>query len=225
MNFFDFSITGAFGEMLAHFILLMLTVSIITHCMYYRKSKRLDFYFTFILMSVAIFFLVYFMFFGLQGIKFNAGIGIGIGLFGIFSIMRFRTESMPVREMTYMFVIIALAVINAIATQVSALELVLINLIIMLCVWLCEKRLHLMPSKMVQYDRIELIQPSRRNELIDDLQNRLGLHVTGVEVGGIDFLRDMAVLKVYYEGEKNDDIIDHQMHLTQDDYANTDPKR
>lgn len=89
-----------FPLMIVRFIILILVTWAIVHKLYYKKSHRRDFYFSFMLMSVAIFFLVYFMIFELEDIKARTSIGIGIGLFGIFSIMRYRTDAMPVRERT-----------------------------------------------------------------------------------------------------------------------------
>ena len=129
-----------------------------------------------------------------------------LGLFAIFGIIRYRTESMPVREMTYLFVIIAISVINALSVQLSYAELTATNLLFILCIWLCESNRWLkhISCKLVQYDRIELITPQRRAELIMDLENRTGLSITKVEVGHIDFLRDAAILKVYYEPESEE---------------------
>jgi len=205
MEFFNLTISLDFWHMLMRFAICMIFSWVIIDRFYYVKSRRRDFYFTFMLISVAIFFLVFFMIFVLDDMKGKTGMGVGIGLFGIFSIMRYRTDAMPVREMTYLFILIALAVLNALANSVTILELVLTNLIIVLCIWLCEKNLKSQPCKLIQYDRIELIKPSRRAELIADLENRFGLKVQKVEVGSIDTLRDMSVLKVYYEGNEVQD--------------------
>ena len=170
--------------------------------LYYRKSRRRDFYFTFMLISVAIFFIVFFMIFVLEDMKGKTSMGVGIGLFGIFSIMRYRTDAMPVREMTYLFVIIALSLVNAVSVNVPLFEVILTNLIISAAVWLCELHIKTRPTRLVQYDRIELITPERRPELIADLEKRLGVKVTKVDVGSIDFLRDMAMIRVTFEGEQ-----------------------
>lgn len=224
MNSFALTFSSNFPLMIVRFVLLMLSTWVIADRLYFRKSKRRDFYFSFMLMSVAIFFLVYFMIFVLEDLKTKTSIGIGIGLFGIFSIMRYRTDAMPVREMTYMFVIIALSVVNAIAHSVTFVELVATNVLIILCIWVCEHRLKQMPSKLVQYDRIDLIVPDRRDDLVADLNRRLGLDVVHVEVGGVDFLRDMAVLKVYYAGQKADEAIGRKVRLGHDDMFDDDSK-
>ena len=169
------------------------------------------------LISVAIFFLVFFMVFVLDEMKGKTGMGVGIGLFGIFSIMRYRTDAMPVREMTYLFLLISLSVLNALAESVTIVELLVTNVIVIICVWMCELKLKVQPFKLIQYDRIDLIKPSNREDLIDDLERRFELKVQKVEVGGIDTLRDMAVLKVYYEGNEITEA-DRKLKLKATDY-------
>ncbi len=197
-------ISTDFAHMLVRFLISVVVSWIIIDRLYYVKSKRRDFYFTFMLISIAIFFLVYFMIYVLDDMKGKTSMGIGIGLFGIFSIMRYRTDAMPVREMTYLFVLIALAVVNALAANIPLAELVITNLLIMASIWVCEMRLKIQAVKMIQYDRIDLIKPERRAELIADLEERLGLKISKVEVGGVDMLRDMTVIKVYYDSEGKD---------------------
>lgn len=218
-NLFNLSFSSGFVSMLIRLALSVFVNWIIVDRLYYRKSHRRDFYFTFIISSMAIFFIVFFMIFVLEDMKSKTSMGIGIGLFGIFSIMRYRTDAMPVREMTYLFVIIALSLVNAIAESVSLLELLFTNGIIVVAIWVCENRLSFKPSKLIQYDRIELIKPERREELKADLKERLGLDVVKVEVGAVDFLRDMTMLKVYYEDEKQgtSNSVDKKLKLKDDD--------
>lgn len=189
-------IDGAgFMELMAHFALNILVVMSIIRFFYYPKSRRRDYFFTFMLISISIFLMIFL----LGSVKLK--IGFALGLFAIFGIIRYRTESMPVREMTYLFVIIAISVINALALELSYAELAATNLLFILCIWLCESNRWLkhISCKLVQYDRIELITPQHRAELVSDLKERTGLDITKVEVGHIDFLRDTALLKVYYE--------------------------
>lgn len=221
MDIFALSLSSGFTTMLLRFIILMLVTWFIVDRLYFRKSNRRDFYFSYMMMSVAIFFLVYFMIFILEDLKAKTSIGIGIGLFGIFSIMRYRTDAMPVREMTYMFVIIALAVVNAIANSITLVELLAINCIVILCIWLCEIKLGHEHYKLVQYDRMELITPERRAELVEDLRQRLGLDIERVEVGAVDMIRDMAMLKVYYT-QHGDGVLDHKIKLYRDDLVKGD---
>ena len=190
-----------FLNTLVRFLICVVVNWFIIDRLYYRKSHRRDFYFTFMLMSVAIFFLVYFM----MGIdRGKATMGVGLGLFGIFSIMRYRTDAMPVREMTYLFIIICLSVVHAMAEEYA--ELALVDVITVLAIWLCELNLKVQQTKLIQYDRLELIKPERREELIADLEARTGLKIVKVYVGGVDFLKDTAVLRVTYEGDGGGDV-------------------
>lgn len=217
MDIFSLSISEPFVAMLIRLFVCIVVNLVIVDRLYYKKSRRRDFYFTFMLISLAIFFLVFFMIFVLEDMKAKTSIGIGIGLFGIFSIMRYRTDAMPVREMTYLFVIISLSVVNAIAASVSIVELLATNLIVVAAIWLCEHRLKLEPSKLVQYDRLELIKPDRSEDLKADLEMRLGLKIRKVEVGAIDMLRDMAVLRVYYDANTVSNSVDEKMKLNRAD--------
>lgn len=217
MDIFSLSISEPFVAMLIRLFVCIVVNLVIVDRLYYKKSRRRDFYFTFMLISLAIFFLVFFMIFVLEDMKAKTSIGIGIGLFGIFSIMRYRTDAMPVREMTYLFVIISLSVVNAIAASVSIVELLVTNIIVVAAIWLCEHRLKLEPSKLVQYDRLELIKPDRSEDLKADLEMRLGLKVRKVEVGAIDMLRDMAVLRVYYDANTVSNTVDEKMKLNRAD--------
>jgi len=182
-------------EMVCRFSFTLAVVWVMIYFLYFRKSRRLDYYFTYIILSISVFFMIYL----LGGVKLK--IGFALGLFAIFGILRYRTETIPVREMTYMFSVISISVINALANDVSLAELVFPNAVILIVTWLFEHFLlkRDVVSKLVLYDRIALIVPERREELIEDLRNRTGLKVTKVSVGSVDFLKDSAVLKVYYE--------------------------
>jgi hypothetical protein len=197
-DFLTFS--PSFAQMLVRLFISLVVTWFIIFRLYYKKSKNREFCFTFMLISIAIFFIVFFMVFVLEDMKGKTSMGIGIGLFGIFSIMRYRTDAMPVREMTYLFVIIALALVNAIAEGVPMFELILTNLIILAAVWIFETTLKTKPTKYIQYDRMELIVPEKKEELKADLEKRLGVRIIKVEVGAVDFIRDMAMIRIVYEG-------------------------
>ena len=203
-----FGISEQYLMMIIRLIISIFFTWLIIDRLYYAKSHRRDFRFTFMLIPVAIFLIVFFMIFVLEDMKGKTSMGVGIGLFGIFSIMRYRTDTMPVREMTYLFITIALAVVNAVSVDIPFAEVILTNLLVAAAVWAGEKQLKSNTTKLVQYDRIELITPERRQELIDDLQARLGLNITNVEVGAVDFLKDMAMLKITYDGLSSQEV-DH----------------
>lgn len=205
---------GGFSMMIFRFVLNLLFVFVLIHFFYYRKSRRLDYYFTFILISISIFFLIYLL--GSVKIK----VGMALGLFAIFGIIRYRTETIPVREMTYIFVIISLSVINAIATNLSYAEVLGTNIIYVLSVWVVEsfKGLKHVSSKLILYDRVDNIHPHQRAELIEDLRKRTGLRIIRVEVGAINFLQDTVMLKIYYESsfDANGNSVNHILKLPKD---------
>lgn len=122
------------SQLLLRFLFNAFFVWVIIHIFYYRKSKRLNFYFTFSLISISVFFLTFL----LSSVKIK--IGMALGLFAIFGIIRYRTELISVREMTYLFVIISLSVINALSTSLSYSELLITNLIFVLAIWFFEGR-------------------------------------------------------------------------------------
>ena len=136
----------------------------------------------------------------LLGGRTDMGIGAALGLFAIFGIIRYRTESVPIREMTYLFFLVALSVLNGKSEGISLIEQLLINGILILCVWMCEGFLTKSNEgcKYVKYDNIDLIKPERYEELKADLEARLGLQINRVEVGAVDFLTDMTMLRVFY---------------------------
>ena len=194
INWFD---ADGVIEMLIRFGFFMVMLWFIVHFLYYRKTHRRDYFFTLILLSVSIFFLIYLL--GSVKVK----IGFALGLFAIFGVLRYRTETIPVREMSYMFGVISLSVINALADSLSVVELLVPNLAIAFHIWLFETFVLRgdIVSKLILYDRIELISPERREELIDDLQKRTGLEIIKVNVGSIDFLKDTAILKIEYRND------------------------
>jgi hypothetical protein len=134
----------------------------------------------------------------------KATMGVGLGLFGIFSIMRYRTDAMPVREMTYLFLIVCLSVVHAMAEDF--LELTVVDILTIISIILCEMLFKAKATKLIQYDRIEMVKPEKRQELIADLESRTGLKIIKVDVGGIDFLKDSVVLKVTYENDDKSEV-------------------
>lgn len=206
-------------ELAIRFLLNLLACWVIVGFFYYRKARRRDYYFTFLVFSVAMQMLLYVM-----G-SVSVGVGLTLGLFAIFGVIRYRTETVPIREMTYLFVIIAVAAMNGLAPlydikgsfgeaqhyallEGNLLIIALANLLIIGVVAVLENGhiVHHMTTKLVLYDRIENIVPERRAELIADLNKRLGVEVRDVEIGHVDFLKDAAFIKVFYElgkGESN----------------------
>lgn len=189
-----------FWQLLIRFVFNALVTGAIVGLLYYPKCRRRDYSFTFMLISISIFMMIFLL--GSVKVK----IGFALGLFAIFGIIRYRTEQMPVREMTYLFVIIAMSVINALSVTFTWAELIATNVLFFVSVMVTEwsKWLRHVSTKTIKYDRIELITPERRPELMEDLTKRTGLNILKVEVGDLDFLKDMAVLRISYEPENHD---------------------
>lgn len=182
-------------RMCLSFGLNFIVVWFICHFLYYPKGRRRDYYFTFILLSVAIFMMIYLM----DGSKME--IGAALGLFAVFGILRYRTESVPIREMTYLFFLVALSVVNGTSSHMDIVTKLVANFIFLGVAWGAENfALHKKEGcKYVKYDNIKLITPDKADELKADLEKRLGVKILRVEVGAVDFLKDMAMLHVYYD--------------------------
>lgn len=190
-------------KLLILFGINLLVCWIITHFFYYRKSRRRDYYFTYMLFSTAIFFILY----QLQNMKIE--VGIALGLFGIFSMIRYRTEQLPIREMTYLFVLIGISIINGAGMASSYASFIAVNLLFIALVWVLEAigMSSRKAQKIITYEKIELIRPDRHEELLADLKERTGLDIINVQVGSINFLKDTAFLKITYlpeDDEPND---------------------
>lgn len=218
MGLFDPQLFEAAGllPLIFRFLFNLLFVWIIIQFFYYRKSKKLNFYFTFLLISVSVFFLIYLL--GSGGIKIK--MGMALGLFAIFGIIRYRTELITVREMTYLFVIISMSVINALAIHLSYWTLLTANVIFLLSIWLFEgsSRFKQISTKYIIYDRVDHIKPDQYDELVAEVKERTGLDILKIEVGAIDYLKDTVMLKVYYvlpQGERN--TVDTQFKLPRED--------
>lgn len=191
---------GGLAELLIRFLVNTAVIALIVRVFYYPKSKRRDYVFTFILIAISVFLLIFLM----GGVKLK--IGFALGLFAIFGIIRYRTESVPIREMTYLFLIIAVSAINGLATSISYVELLVTNILFILSIWVCEGNhwVKHVASKLVLYDNVNLITPEKEGELIEDLKKRTGLDILRVEVGAIDFSKDTVMVKIYYEPLTNE---------------------
>lgn len=175
-----------------NFVVALLIVRLI----YYPSTHNKAYVFTYLTFNTVIYFVLSFM------ARIQISIGVGFGLFAIFSILRYRTDPIPIREMTYLFVISALPLVNAAGSDAAVWpQLVLANLAVIAILWVLEKEwgFHYEASKQIVYEKIELIHPQRRAELIADLEDRTGLKIKRVLVGKVDFLHDVANLKIYYD--------------------------
>ena len=179
----------------------MVFITILIRFLYYEKTRRKDYLFTYYLIGTITFFLC----FGLK--KLDIDTGMGLGLFAIFGIIRYRTDAIEIKEMTYLFLIIGLSVVNALASnKLSIAEMGLINVFMVILtyvlefVWLMKHE----TRKTVTYERIDLIKPEKAAEMKKDLENRTGLSLNRFEIGKIDFLNDTAQVRVYYYAEEQE---------------------
>ena len=203
------------NKLLLAFLINLIAIMIIVRWLYYPKCKRGEFFFTYILIAISTFMLIYV----LGDVKLKAG--IALGLFAMFSIIRYRTEQIAIREMTYLFIIIALSAINGLTiSELSLGEVIVINILFILAIIICESKLLIShySYKVIKYDNISLITPDKREELIADLEKRTGLKVIKVEVGAIDFLKDAAIVKMYYKSNEANNSVDTTLKTPTDEY-------
>ncbi len=184
-----------FMELLFRFAFNFLVVIIIVRYIYYRAAKRKDYLFTYILISTTVFLLAYL----LENVTLE--LGFALGLFAIFGIIRYRTSTIPIKEMTYLFVIIAISIINALTTEnISYAELLLTNVFVVIITkageffWMFKHE----SSKKLVYDKLELLKPENESLFIEDVEKRTGLKIKRVEVGEINFYRNTAEITIYY---------------------------
>ena len=187
-----------FWKLITKTVFNLTIITIIVRYIYYPVTKNKDYLFTYFLISLTVFLLCVL----LDSVKLQ--LGFALGLFAIFGIIRYRTDPIPIKEMTYLFLVIGISVVNALSNKkISHAELVFANLLIVFVtfgmerIWLLRHE----TIKNVIYEKIELIVPERREELIQDLKKRTGLDVIRVEVRKIDLLKDIANLRVFYYEE------------------------
>lgn len=184
-----------FFKMVFRFFINTIFLTIIIQWLYYKSVKKRDYLFTYYMIGVIVFFLC----FTLK--KYELDIGMALGLFAIFGIIRYRTNPVPIKEMTYLFVIIGVSVINSLANQkMSYAEIVGANIIIVSTIYIIERKWFRENtlSKNIIYEKIENIKPEMHDVLVQDLEERTGLKITEVEIGKIDFLKDTTSITIKY---------------------------
>jgi hypothetical protein len=176
-------------------------LTILIRVLYYTKTRRKDYLFTYYMIGTITFFLC----FGLMQMDIDTG--MGLGLFAIFGIIRYRTDAIEIKEMTYLFMVIGISVVNALASnELSISEVGVINVTVVLLTYLLEN-VWLMKHetrKTINYERIDLIKSENHDLLKVDLEKRTGLTINRVEVGKIDFLNDTALVRIYYYADEQE---------------------
>ncbi len=185
--------------LLFRLVINLFFLTVIIRYLYYPITKRKDYLFTYYLIGIITFFLC----FGLK--KLDIDTGMGLGLFAIFGIIRYRTDAIEIKEMTYLFLIIGLSVVNSLASkQISIVELATINVTVVALtygleyLWLVK---HL-TRKTINYERIDLITPDKYEEMKSDLETRTGLSIHRFDIGKIDFLNDTAQVRIFYYADE-----------------------
>ncbi len=184
-----------FSELILRFLFNLLVVLVLIRIIYYSVARRKDYLFTYILIGTVVFLLCYL----LENVKLQ--LGLALGLFAIFGIIRYRTNPIAIKEMTYLFIVIGISVMNALANKkISYSELIFTNFAVIAVTYGLEKiwLLRHESRKTVIYEKIDLIKSKNYNLLIKDLEERTGLKINRIEIGRIDFLRDSARIRIYY---------------------------
>jgi hypothetical protein len=181
----------------------LVVVFVIVRLIYYPQRRDKDYVFTFFAFNTIIFFVLNLL------NDVTLGIEVGFGLFAIFSVLRYRTDTIPIREMTYLFVIIALPVINSILLdERSYAELAVANMATLGVIYVLEQEwgFQYETRKAITYERIDMIRPENWPQLLEDLQERTGLTIKRIEIGRLNFLRDTAEISIYYQAQTPDDV-------------------
>jgi len=169
---------------------------LIVRFIYYPRTRDKNYVFTFLAFNTVIYFVL-----GLLT-SIELSIGVGFGLFALFSVLRYRADEIPIREMTYLFIVIALPVINsALTSNGDFIKVMIANTVMVVLLFVLEKGwgFRFEVSKRITYEKIELVTPDKRELLLDDLRKRTGLPVRLAQVGRIDFVKDTAEIMIYYE--------------------------
>jgi len=184
-----------FWKLIIKGIFNIFIILIIVRYIYYPVTRNKDYMFTYLLISLTVFLLCFL----LDNVKIE--LAFALGLFAIFGIIRYRTDPIPIKEMTYLFIVIGISVVNALANKkISYAELVFANLLIVFVTFGME-RLWLLrheTRKNIIYEKIELIKPENKEELLADLKERTGLNIVRYEIRRIDFLKDIANIRIFY---------------------------
>ena len=183
-------------EMLVRFTFNLIVAYVIIKLIYHRDHKGNDFVFTYFMFNSLIFFFAYIL-----G-NLDVNIAFGFGLFAVFAILRYRTDPIPIKEMTYLFIVITIGVINALsANNVAFSEVLFANTAIVVLTYLLERYWvnNLLKSKAIVYGELDKISPEKNQELIDELSEKTGLSLLRAKVGRVNFKNNRVNIRVYYK--------------------------
>lgn len=195
----DFFHREEFIHLITRFLYNLFWVFIPSYFLYFRKHGFREYFFTFMIVSMVVFQISFML--GSVSLR----IGFALGLFAVFGILRYRTNQIPTREMTYLFMVIGISVKNAVANStISLAELIITDALTILVAYIVEFYINDegIKRKRVVYDKIELIKPERHAELKEDLSERFGVEVVRVDIGPADLIKDSAELLMFFKEVK-----------------------
>jgi hypothetical protein len=196
IQFFDLQ---DLSKLLFKFGINFIFLIVIVRAIYYKVKDDKDYVFTFIMFNILTFFICFLL------RKVPMEMGFALGLFAVFGILRYRTEAIPIRQMTYLFIVIGISMINALSNKsISIFEVLFTNGFITLITYLVDSVWFqsIEESKNILYEKIDLIKPDNQEKMMEDLKQRTGLPIHAVKVDKIDFLRDTASITIYYNREE-----------------------
>lgn len=188
------ALTGRLSDIFFIRLLIdLLSVFILIRFIYYRTYRNKEFFFSYFIFNIIIFFITFLL------NKVEMSLGAAFGLFAVFSMLRYRTEGISMKDMTYLFLVIAVGLITAVAPG-GWLEILALNIFLLIFTYLLESNILMKKesSKIIQYDNIDMIHPDKRGELIKDLEKRTGIKINRITIHKTDFLRDSATIQLYY---------------------------
>lgn len=196
-DFFDFP---GFAKLGLRFGLNLAFTAMIVLGVYVRRYGKNEYIFTYFMFNAITFALCFLL------RKVPIELGFALGLFAVFGILRYRTEAIRTQDLTYMFVVIGIAILNAVANKkVSLAELLLVNGAIVALTALLERLTFFRAdqSRVITYDNMDIIRKNDHAALIADLRERTGLDVQRVRVGSVNLLRDTAQVVVYFPEDEH----------------------
>ncbi len=205
-TFYNIQVERLSGKFFVRLLINFAAVLILIRLIYFPNYKKRELFFTFFAFNLIIFMITYFL------NKVDMGMGAAFGLFAVFSMLRYRTENISAKDMTYLFLAIAIGLITAIS-KASAFELGILNGMILLATYLLEGSLFLRReySQSIEYENIEMIKPEMHPALITDLKERTGLNIHRIAIGKVNFLKDTAMVKLYYYEDRPKEYHHHHV--------------
>jgi len=213
INWFEI---GNLPTLLVKFAIDILVVYLIVKQIYSKKNDKREYIFTYFIFNILIFFLCHLM------VNVELGMGFAFGLFALFSIMRYRTQTISIKDMTYLFAVVCTAVMNSInIAELAVLELLFINASIVSALYIMEQSFfqEQLVSRKVQYEKVKLVQPQHYDELKADLEERMGLNIKKIEVYSVNYLTDSAVLYIHFDANETQNSLETKIDLDEMDAA------